>query len=174
MARPCPRAPFQLARKHDDDARRTLRVGVLRHTHHVRRLSRPVVFGIGLPAAPGEPYADLPPTLTGRYADALDGYTVDGYKVHGKTVAAVRAELDRRGLKAVYQLRWSHPDGSFFPQSVSADQIKDDWVVERSRAYSSDTIDPSFPAPRPAPPPSLPRPHWWDLPEGSGQVGGNL
>ncbi|HUR07117.1 MAG TPA: hypothetical protein VM347_31545 [Nonomuraea sp.] len=127
-----------------------------------------LIFGIGRSAAPGEPYADLSPMLSGRYQDALDGYTVDGYKVHGKTVAAVRAELDRRGKKAVYQLWWSYPDGAFFPQPVSAGQIKDDWIVESSRAYSSDTIELTVvPGPEagPAPTPS-PGPHWWDLPEG--------
>ncbi|GII67120.1 hypothetical protein Skr01_72050 [Sphaerisporangium krabiense] len=127
-----------------------------------------LVFGIGRPARPGEPYADLPPTLTGRYADALDGYRSDGYRVRGKTVADVRAELDRRGLKAVYQLWWSYADGGFFPEPVSADRIKDDWIVESSRAYSSDTIELTVvPGPEagPAPTPS-PRPHWWDLPEG--------
>ncbi|WP_433513583.1 hypothetical protein ACQP2T_60170 [Nonomuraea sp. CA-143628] len=128
-----------------------------------------LVFGIGRPAAPGEPYADLSPSLEGRWVEALDGYKVDGYRVHGKTVAAVRAEVDRRGLKTVYELWWSYPNGGFFSQSVPADRIKDDWIVESSRAYSSDTIEltvvPGHEA-GPAPSPS-PRPHWWDLPTGS-------
>lgn len=109
----------------------------------------------------------LPPPLSGRYADALDGYKPDGFRVRGKTVADVRAELDRRGLKAVYQLWWSYADGGFFPEPVSVDRIKDDLIVESSRAYSSDTIELTVvPGPEagPAPTPS-PRPQWWDLPE---------
>ncbi|WP_214409438.1 hypothetical protein [Sphaerisporangium fuscum] len=123
-----------------------------------------LVFGIGRPAAPGEPYVEVPPSGTGMYLNALDGYTPDGFKVHGKTVAEVRAELDRRGLKAVYQLWWSYSDNSFFPQPVPADKIKDTWIVDHSRAYSSDTIE-LFVAPGPEAgpaPASSPSHHWWD------------
>ncbi|WP_327085461.1 hypothetical protein OIE66_24265 [Nonomuraea sp. NBC_01738] len=125
-----------------------------------------LVFGLGRAAAPGEPYADLSPVHVGRYQSALDGYRPDGFDPHGKTVAAVRAELDKRGLKAVYQLWWNYPDGHFFSSSAPAGQIADGWIVERSRAYSSDTIEVTVvPGPEagPAPSPS-PRLHWWDVP----------
>ncbi|MEV4243549.1 hypothetical protein AB0J63_09085 [Streptosporangium canum] len=125
-----------------------------------------LVFGVGRPAAPGEPYADLPPMSVGRYLSALDGYHPDGYDPHGKTVADVRDELKRRGLKAVYQLWWSQPDGGFYDGPVPSDRIKDGWIVQESRAYSSDTIEVTvIPGPEagPAPTPS-PRPHWPDIP----------
>ncbi|GLW10074.1 hypothetical protein Misp01_52030 [Microtetraspora sp. NBRC 13810] len=126
-----------------------------------------LAFGIGRPAAPGEPYADIPPADTGRWQGALDGYHRDGFDVHGKTVAEVRSELDRRGLGARYRLWWSYPDNSYFGEPVPADRVKDDWIVESSRAYSSDTIEVTVvPGPEagPAPEPS-PVPRAWDLRE---------
>ncbi|GAA3692050.1 hypothetical protein GCM10022224_067120 [Nonomuraea antimicrobica] len=94
-----------------------------------------VVFGIGRPAEPGEPYAEDP-----AY-DPTGEESLEGYQVHGKTVQAVRAELHRRGLKVGYRLLWNFPDGGFFDHPVSADRIKDDWIVSGSRDHSSDTID---------------------------------
>ncbi|WP_433224682.1 hypothetical protein [Microtetraspora malaysiensis] len=120
-----------------------------------------VVIGIGRAAAPGEPYADDivdPPT-----AEALDGY-----RSHGRTVAEVRDELRRRGLKVGYRLYWTIPDGGFFDQGVTADRIEDGWVVEGSRHSSSDTVDLYVvPGPEagPAPDPMTvykDKPHWYD------------
>ncbi|MEV6981126.1 RNA polymerase sigma factor [Sphaerisporangium sp. NPDC051017] len=54
----------------------------------------------------------------------------------------------------------------FFGDPVPADRIKDGWIVERSRAYSSDAIEVTvIPGPEagPAPTPS-PGPHLWDVP----------
>lgn len=124
-----------------------------------------VVFGIGRPARPGEPYADDGP-VDPQGEEALPGYTS-----HGRTVADVRAELGRRGLKAAYRLLWKYEekdDGSrsWFDETVPAGRIKDDWVVSSTRFHSSDTVGlyviPGADA-GPAPSP-YPRPRWYDLP----------
>ena len=118
-----------------------------------------VVFGVGRPARPGEPYAD-----DNDYAPADE--SLAGYKVHGKTVAAVRAELRRRGLKVGYRLVWSYREGSFFEQSVTVDRVKDDWIVDGSRDHSSDTVDLYVvPGPDAGPTPDplkVRQPHWYD------------
>ncbi|GGT22460.1 hypothetical protein ACFFV7_48750 [Nonomuraea spiralis] len=94
-----------------------------------------IVFGIGRPAKPGEPYADDSPY------DPSGEESLNGYKTQGKTVKTVRAEVRRRGLKVGYRLLWNLPDGGFFDQPVSAGRIKDDWIVNGSRDHSSDTVD---------------------------------
>ena len=118
-----------------------------------------VVFGVGRPARPGEPYAD-----NGVYGPADE--SLDGYKVHGKTVAEVRAELHRRGLKVGYRLLWSHREGGFFDQPVTVDGVKDDWIVDGSRDHSSDTVDLYIvpgPGAGPAPDPlKVATPQWYD------------
>ncbi|WP_067171860.1 hypothetical protein [Microtetraspora niveoalba] len=125
-----------------------------------------VVFGIGRAAAPGEPYAD-------DVVDPSSAEALDGYRSHGRTVAEVRDELRRRGLKVGYRLHWTlsgpgRPDGSFFDQRVTADRIEDGWVVEGSRHSSSDTVDLYVvPGPEagPAPDPMAAyeaEPHWYD------------
>ncbi|GAA3256653.1 hypothetical protein [Nonomuraea helvata] len=102
-------------------------------------LSQLVVFGVGRPAKPGEPYAE-----DAAY-DPLGEEALSGYTTHGKSVAAVRAELRRRGLKVVYRLLWvtKESDGQtgFFDETVSAGRIKDDWIVSGTRFHSSDTVD---------------------------------
>ncbi|MFJ2031520.1 hypothetical protein [Streptosporangium sp. NPDC087985] len=130
-------------------------------------LSQRVVFGVGRPAEPGEPYADV------DVYDPSGGKSLDGYTVHGKTVAAVRAELHRRGLKVGYRLLWilsdDGPTGqtSFFDQTVPADRIKDDWIVNGFRDHSSDAVDLYvIPGPEagPAPDPlKAATPQWYDL-----------
>ncbi|MEU4508228.1 hypothetical protein AB0G05_01910 [Nonomuraea wenchangensis] len=124
-----------------------------------------VVFGVGRPAAPGEPYAgDDPVDPNGE--EALPGYTS-----HGRTVADVRAELDRRGLKAGFRLLWRHAehDGavSWFDEAVPGSRVKDEWAVTSTRFRSSDTVDlyvtpgeDAGPAPSPHP-----EPQWYDLPD---------
>jgi hypothetical protein len=94
-----------------------------------------VVFGVGRPAKPGEAYTD------DRPYDAAGEESLNGYKVHGKTVKTARAEMHRRGLKVGYRLLWSYPDGGSFEQPVPAYRIKDDWIVNGSRDHSSDTVD---------------------------------
>ncbi|MCC5580475.1 hypothetical protein IMZ11_33135 [Microtetraspora sp. AC03309] len=125
-----------------------------------------VVFGVGRPAAPGEPYVD-------DVVDPSSAEALDGYRSHGRTVAEVRDELHRRRLKVGYRLYWilsepGRPDKSFFDQRVTADRIEDDWVVEGSRHSSSDTVDLYVvPGPEagPAPDPMTvhdDEPHWYD------------
>ncbi|WP_214411800.1 hypothetical protein [Sphaerisporangium fuscum] len=125
-----------------------------------------VVFGVGRPAKPGEPYAD------DRLVDPEGEEALSGYTSRGRTVADVRAELKRRGLKAGYRLIWSlrEPgDGgiSWFDEAVPVSRIKDDWIVASTRFYSSDTVTlyvkPGEGA-RPAPSPH-PEPQWYDLPD---------
>jgi hypothetical protein len=119
-----------------------------------------VVFGVGRPAKPGEPYAE-DVAFDPEGEEAMDGYTA-----HGKTVAAVRAEARRRGLKVGYRLLWSYPDGGFSDQPVTGDRIKDDWTVDGSRDHSSDTVDLYVlpgPGAGPAPDPLKVRtPQWYD------------
>ncbi|MEU8102189.1 hypothetical protein AB0C18_00505 [Nonomuraea muscovyensis] len=118
-----------------------------------------VVFGVGRPARPGEPYAN-----DDDYSPADE--SLEGYKVHGKTVAVVRAELHRRGLKAGYRLLWSYRDGGFFDQPVTVDRVKDDWIVDGSRDHSSDAVDLYVvpgPGAGPVPDPlKVGTPHWYD------------
>ncbi|MEQ4717426.1 hypothetical protein [Nonomuraea sp. B19D2] len=125
-----------------------------------------VMFGIGRPAKPGEPYVgDGPVDPEGD--EALSGYTS-----HGKTVADVRAELSRRGLKAGYRLVWKYRDEddggiSWFDEAAPGSRIKDDWIVASTRFHSSDTVDlyvtpgkDTGPAPSPHP-----EPQWYDMPD---------
>ncbi|GAA2362936.1 hypothetical protein [Nonomuraea africana] len=120
-----------------------------------------VVFGVGRPAGPGEPYVD------DRPYDPSGEEALDGYTVHGKTVSAVRAELHRRGLKVGHRLLWSRPDGGSFDQPVPADRIKNDWIVNGSRDHSSDTVDLYVvPGPGAGPMPDplkVATPQWYDL-----------
>ncbi|WP_326820071.1 hypothetical protein [Streptosporangium sp. NBC_01756] len=120
-----------------------------------------VVFGVGRPAKPGEPYAE------GPVYDPSGEEALDGYPVHGRPVATVRAELHRRGLKVGYRLLWTPPDGGSFDQTVPADRVKDDWIVNGSRDHSSDTVDLYvIPGPEagPAPDPlKAATPRWYDL-----------
>ncbi|MEV4369085.1 hypothetical protein AB0J71_18585 [Nonomuraea sp. NPDC049637] len=124
-----------------------------------------VVFGVGRPARPGEAYVDLGP-VDPEGEEALPGYTS-----HGRTVADVRAELDRRGLKAGYRLLWldKQADGSssWFDEAVPRSRVKDGWTVASTRFRSSDTVDlyvtPGPDAgPRPTP---HPVPQWYDQPD---------
>ncbi|MFC0861948.1 hypothetical protein ACFHYQ_06540 [Sphaerimonospora cavernae] len=121
-----------------------------------------VVFGVGRPAGPGEPYAQ-DPARDPSGAEALGGYTT-----HGKTVATARAEAGRRGLKVGYRLLWTRPDGGSFDQPVPVDRVRDDWIVEGSRHHSSDTVDLFVipgPGSGPAPDPQgIAAPQWYDLP----------
>ncbi|WP_433247486.1 hypothetical protein ACQPYK_47105 [Streptosporangium sp. CA-135522] len=125
-----------------------------------------VVFGVGRPAKPGEPYADSSPV------DPNGEEALSGYPSHGKTVADVRAELNRRGLKAGYRLVWQYPDGgdgriSWFDEAVPRSRVKDDWTVASTVFHSSDTVDlyvtpgkDAGPAPSPHP-----EPQWYDMPD---------
>jgi hypothetical protein len=119
-----------------------------------------VVFGVGRPAKPGEPYAGNP-----AY-DPSGEESLDGYTVRGKTVAAVRTEVHRRRLKVGYRLLWTHPDGGFFDQTVPADRIKDGWIVNGFREHSSDTVDLYvIPGPGAGPTPDplkVATPQWYD------------
>ncbi|MED7929384.1 hypothetical protein SMD20_34435 [Nonomuraea sp. LP-02] len=124
-----------------------------------------VVFGIGRPAEPGEPYVGDGPI------DPEGDEALSGYISHGKTVADVRAELSRRGLKAGYRLLWTYRDkgdggSSWFDEAAPESRIKDDWIVASTRFHSSDTVDlyvtpgkDAGPVPSPHP-----EPQWYDLP----------
>lgn len=125
-----------------------------------------VVFGVGRPAKPGEPYVDEGPVAP-EGDEALSGYTS-----HGKTVADVRAELGRRGLKVGYRLIWKYEDDghggiSWFDEAAPASRIEDDWIVASTRFHSSDTVDLYVtPGKDAGPAPSRhPEPQWYDLPD---------
>ncbi|MDP9846705.1 hypothetical protein [Streptosporangium lutulentum] len=95
-----------------------------------------ITLSIGREAAPGEPYAGL---FTVNES-AADFTSVDGYPVRGKTVAEVRTELARRGLKIRYVLMQTNPDGSGSGTPVTPDRIRDDYIVTMAMPYSSDTV----------------------------------
>ncbi|MEU6413608.1 hypothetical protein [Microbispora sp. NPDC046933] len=122
-----------------------------------------VVFGVGRAAGPGEPYAEV---------DAFDPAgeeALSDYSFRGRTVAASRAELIRRGLGVGYRLVWTYPDGGFADEPVPADRVGDDWVVSGSRMHSSDVVDlyvTPGPGAGPAPEPAeieRSQPHWHDI-----------
>ncbi|NUW33509.1 hypothetical protein HTZ77_19035 [Nonomuraea sp. SMC257] len=120
-----------------------------------------VVFGVGRPARPGEPYVDEGPGGP-EGEEALSGYVS-----HGKAVADVRAELRRRGLKAGYRLMWQYSDGGWFDEAVPASRVKGAWTVASTRFSSSDTVDLYVTAGKdagPAPSPH-PQPQWYDMPD---------
>ncbi|GAA4976936.1 hypothetical protein HD597_000832 [Nonomuraea thailandensis] len=100
-------------------------VGVLREGVDAGRFPWPCGVRLGRPAKPGEPYADESP-VDPNGEEALSGYTS-----HGKTVAAVRTELNRCGLKAGYRLLWQRKDNSdggisWFDEAVPGSRVKDD------------------------------------------------
>ncbi|MFF5211146.1 hypothetical protein [Streptosporangium sp. NPDC000396] len=94
-----------------------------------------ISVSIGRKAAPGEPYAGI-----STINETIDATTVDGYPVRGKTVAEVRSELAKRGLKIRYVLMRSNPDGTAVGTPVSADPIEDGYIVWMAVPYSSDTV----------------------------------
>ncbi|MGN9838834.1 hypothetical protein ACTMTI_12000 [Nonomuraea sp. H19] len=119
-----------------------------------------VIFGIGRPAAPGE-----------RYAESVQIHPVNGgdYDPRGKTVAEVRAEMEKRGLKKIeYVAMWSHPDGTGSGYDVDAVHIKDDWIVGAAMKTASDavqvTVELGPDVPRDSlPKSSAPQPRlWWE------------
>ncbi|WP_327089630.1 hypothetical protein OIE66_03140 [Nonomuraea sp. NBC_01738] len=125
-----------------------------------------VVFGVGRPAKPGEPYADSSPV------DPDGEEALTGYISHGETVADVRAELKRRGLKVGYRLFWKyHENGdggfSWFDEAVPGSRVKADWTVASTRFHSSDTVDLYVRAGKDAGPTPSPHPgpQWYDLPD---------
>ncbi|MBN6058126.1 hypothetical protein JYK22_39760, partial [Nonomuraea sp. RK-328] len=120
-----------------------------------------VVFGVGRPAEPGEPYVDDAPV------DPEGEEALSGYVSHGKTVADVRAELRRRGLKAGHRLVWQHQDGGWSDEAVPAGRVKDGWTVAATRFRSSDTVDLYVtPGKGAGPVPSPhPQPQWYDMPD---------
>jgi hypothetical protein len=80
-------------------------------------------FKVGRPAKPDEAYKDnaMATTKSGSLA---------GYRVDEKTVGEVVPEIEKRGLKAVYQIINPNPDNYGF--TVDANQnapVGDDWVV---------------------------------------------
>ncbi|MGV9597926.1 hypothetical protein ACWDR1_14795 [Streptosporangium sandarakinum] len=95
-----------------------------------------VSLSIGRPAAPGEPYAS-----SSTVNETVDSATVDGYPVRGRTVAEVKAELARRGLKIRYFLMENNADGSGVSNPVGPDRIRDDYIVAFATPYSSDTVE---------------------------------
>jgi hypothetical protein len=91
-----------------------------------------IIFGIGRPAAPGEPYAQR------VQIHPVNG---DDYDPRGKPVAAVREEMEKRGLKITYVVMWSHPDGTGSGYKVDAAHIKDDWPVGSVFRMASDAAE---------------------------------
>ncbi|WP_283139645.1 hypothetical protein [Rhizohabitans arisaemae] len=94
-----------------------------------------ISLSIGREAAPGEPYARV-----STVNETVDTSTVDGYPVRGKTVAEVRPELERRGLKIQYVLVQGNPDGTGVGTPVGPERIEDGHRVMMTRPYSSDTV----------------------------------
>ncbi|GGK55586.1 hypothetical protein Ppa06_11630 [Planomonospora parontospora subsp. parontospora] len=120
-----------------------------------------VVFGVGCEARPGESYAEV------DFDDPEGAEALSGYTSRGKTVAAVRAELRRRGLRADHRLLWRYPDGGFADQPVPAGSIEDGWIVAGSRPRSSVAVDLFVilgPGAGPAPDPrkATAPPRWYD------------
>ncbi|MEV0232544.1 hypothetical protein [Nonomuraea sp. NPDC050786] len=111
-----------------------------------------VIFGIGRPAAPGEPYA-----TRGLVSPAADGGPIDGYKARGKQVSEVRADMERLGLKITYVVMWSNPDGSGEGYRVEDAYIKDDWIVHHVRKTASDAAEVTVEAGPDVPKDSLPK-----------------
>lgn len=77
----------------------------------------------GRPAKAGEAYSDS------AGATDKDG-SLQGYRVEGKTVGEVVQEIEKRGLKVVYQIVEPRPDGghSMDPDRQS-DPVSKDWFV---------------------------------------------
>ncbi|SEH01828.1 hypothetical protein SAMN05444920_12279 [Nonomuraea solani] len=117
-----------------------------------------VVFGVGRPAEPGEPYAN------DRPYDPMGEESLKGYKTHGKKVAVVRAEALRRGLKVTYRLLWKQGEDGYRDHPATADQVKNGWTVNGTRPYSSDAVELYVePGPGAAPEPlKVPNPQWYD------------
>ncbi|MEV1168189.1 hypothetical protein [Nonomuraea sp. NPDC049784] len=121
-----------------------------------------VIFGIGRPAAPGEPYA-----TAGQVSPPTDGEPDDGYRAHGKRVSEVRADMERLGLKISYVVMWLNPDGRGEGYHVEDAYIKDDWIVEDVRKTASDAVQVHVEAGPGVPLKSLPQaspllaPEWW-------------
>ncbi|MFD1931725.1 hypothetical protein ACFSKW_09560 [Nonomuraea mangrovi] len=114
-----------------------------------------MIFGVGREARPGEPYVHPMWHLSRAMKDV---------EVEGRTVAEVRAEVERRGFKVGYRLRWRTEKNAYIEQRATADQVKDDWKVETVQDHSSDTLDiVVVPGPEAWPAPSpTPGPHWWE------------
>ncbi|WP_371781142.1 hypothetical protein [Streptosporangium subroseum] len=81
-------------------------------------------FKVGRPAKPGEAYEDHPmATAKGR--------SLEGYRVDEKTVGEVLPEIEKRGLKVVYQIIDPNSNGQGYgvdPNKQST-PVGDDWVV---------------------------------------------
>jgi hypothetical protein len=78
----------------------------------------------GRPAKPGEAYENSSPATE-------KGGSLDGYRVDEKTVGEVVPEIEKRGLKIVYQIIDPNPDGRGFgmdPKKQST-PVGNDWVV---------------------------------------------
>ncbi|MFE3447306.1 hypothetical protein ACFXJ8_00105 [Nonomuraea sp. NPDC059194] len=114
-----------------------------------------MIFGVGREARPGEPY-----TFTHWYLSPA----MKDVKVEGRPVAEVRAEVERRGFKVGYQLRWHTEKNAYIQQRATADQVEDNWKVETVQDYSSDMLDiVVVPGPEAWPAPSpTPSPKWWE------------
>jgi hypothetical protein len=82
------------------------------------------VLYLGRMAKPGERYQSHGPAT-------VKGEMLAGVRVDERTVGEVRAEVDKRGLKAVYQIIEPSPDGNGYGVDADAqDQpIGDDWIV---------------------------------------------
>ncbi|WP_188194499.1 hypothetical protein [Nonomuraea sp. SYSU D8015] len=80
---------------------------------------------VGRSAKPGEKYRNLRPAT-------VVGEMLEGYRADEKTVGEVVAEVQRRGLKAVFQIVLPSPGGegySLEPEGARAAEVGDDWIV---------------------------------------------
>ncbi|GAA1627433.1 hypothetical protein GCM10009733_025230 [Nonomuraea maheshkhaliensis] len=87
------------------------------------------VVKLGRPARPGEKYQNLRPATA-------EGEMLEGFRVDEKTVGEVRAEIDRRGLKAVFEVITPAPGNNGWrvdPAEQTA-EVGDDWIVWEARS----------------------------------------
>lgn len=87
------------------------------------------VVKLGRPARAGEKYQNMRPATA-------EGEMLEGFRVDEKTVGEVRAEVDRRGLKAVYEVITPAPGGDGWrvdPAEQTA-EVGDDWIVWEARS----------------------------------------
>ncbi|MEV0378750.1 hypothetical protein [Nonomuraea sp. NPDC050643] len=125
-------------------------------------LTGKVVFGIGRPAAPGEPYADP----VAKNVDP-DGGVIPGYKVRGRTVAEVTAAMKGAGMRITYEVMWRDGDTGGMSYDVDAEHVKGDWTVFVVSRTASDAVTLLIKAPDGVPKGSLPMltrspgPEWW-------------
>ncbi|MEU6719350.1 hypothetical protein ABZ897_48480 [Nonomuraea sp. NPDC046802] len=99
------------------------------------------------PVAPCVLVPDDTPHTVPSWPDSPDT-SLEGYKVAGKSVGEVRAEIERRGLKAAYLItepRQDRPDSARLPRYVmyptkQNTPVGDDWFVWQADEPQQGTV----------------------------------